>query len=480
MKHQKQIAASAAKNSRYTRKLVIAIAMLTLAGCASFSNDGGFASVQSTAKDFLGKEVAWAKTAAERDTLARRVNELLAKPLTVDDAIQVALLNNRGLQASFAELGIAEADVVQAGRLANPGFRFARLKRGGEIERESGIHLNLARLIMMPQLTQMEQRRFAQTQRMVAMDVLTLAADTRKAYYMALAADESVRYTVQVKQAADAGAELARRMAQVGNFNKLEQAREQAFYADATLNLARTEQMRNATREKLTRLMGLWGQQIAFTLPERLPDLPKAAEDQPDIEQQAMTTRLDVQAARLGAEQLAKNLGLTRTTHFINVLELGAVRNTSNEQPTQRGYEISLELPLFDWGGSKVAKAEAVYMQALDRAAETAVNARSEVREAYLNYRTSYDIARHYRDEIVPIRKRIADENVLRYNGMLMGVFELLADSRAQIASVNSAIEALRDFWLARADLDMALAGKPSISAAPQTKMMGGSNAPAH
>jgi outer membrane protein TolC len=160
--------------------------------------------------------------------------------------------------------------------------------------------------------------------------------------------------------------------------------------------------------------------------------------------------RLDVQGARSPPSRPRATSADAQTPRFINVLELGAVRNSSNEAPTQRGWEISFELPLFDWGGARVAKAEAIYMQTLHRAAETAINARSEVREAYGGYRTAYDIARHHRDEIVPLRKRIADENLLRYNGMLIGVFELLADARAQIASVNAAIEALRDFWLAR------------------------------
>jgi outer membrane protein TolC len=186
----------------------------------------------------------------------------------------------------------------------------------------------------------------------------------------------------------------------------------------------------------------------------------------PDIEQVALAQRLDVQGARLAAEQTARNLGLTRTTRFVNVLELGVMRNSSNEAPTQRGWEIGFELPLFDWGDARVARAEGVYMQALHRAAETAINARSEVREAYANYRSAYDIARHHRDEIVPLRKQIADENLLRYNGMLIGVFELLADARMQIASVNASIDALRDFWLAQADLEMALIGKPALAAA--------------
>ena len=260
----------------------------------------------------------------------------------------------------------------------------------------------------------------------------------------------------------------------MGNFNKLQQAREQGFYADAALNLARAEQQHRAARERLTRLLGLWGAQTGFKLPERLPDLPTQPRDLPDIERTALAQRLDVAAARTGAEATARNLGLTRTTRFVNVLELGLVRNSSNEAPTQKGWEIGFELPLFDWGGARVARAEGIYMQALHRAAETAINARSEVREAYGAYHSAWDIAKHQRDEIVPLKARISEENLLRYNGMLIGVFELLADARSQIASVNGAIDALRDFWIAQADLDMALVGKPSLTAAAGPAMAAG------
>ena len=455
--------------NRSFRPRVALLAVALLGGCATFSQDGGFSGIEQTAKERLGKEVRWARTEGESSAAEARVADLLAKPLSADDAVQIALLNNKGLQASFFELGISEADLVQAGRLANPGFSFGRLTRGDEVEFERGIHFNLARLLAMPLKSQMEARRFERTQREVTMQMLSLASDTRKAYYMAVSAGETVRYMQQVQQAAEAGAELARRMAQAGNWNKLNQAREQSFYADAALNLARAARAQAGARERLTRLLGVWGSQAAFTLPERLPDLPKSPQDLPDVERTAMQQRLDVQAARLGAEQTAKNLGLTRATRFINVLELGVVNNRSNRDPTQRGYEIGFELPLFDWGTARVQKAEAIYMQALNRAAEAAVNARSEVLEAYLGYRSSYDVSRHYRDEIVPLKKRISEENVLRYNGMLIGVFELLADARSQIAGVNSAIEALRDFWIAEADLDMALIGKPNLAAASST-----------
>ncbi len=442
-----------------------ALALSLLAGCASFSPDGGFGAVETAAKAHTGKAVLWVRSDEQQASADRRVAELLQRPLSADDAVQLALLNHRGLQAAFHELGVAEADFVQAGLLPNPGFSFGRMTRGDEVEIERGLHFNLGRLIALPLARRVEQRRFEQVQAQAALAVLSLAADTRRAWVDAVAAEAALRYTQQVLDAAEAGAELARRMARVGNFTKLQQAREQAFAAEAALGHARAAQQRLAARERLTRLLGLWGEQTAFTLPERLPDLPAAPDERPDLERVAMAQRLDVQGARLATEQTARALGLTKTTRFVNVLELGLVRNSSNEAPVQRGWEIGFELPLFDWGTARTARAESVYRQALARAAQTAIDARSEVREAYGAYRSAWDIARHHRDETVPLAARVSEENLLRYNGMLIGVFELLADARAQIAAVNAALQAQRDFWRAEADLQMALVGRPSLAA---------------
>lgn len=164
-------------------------------------------------------------------------------------------------------------------------------------------------------------------------------------------------------------------------------------------------------------------------------------------------------------EILAKQLGLTKTTRFINVLEIGPARVLEGRRSSgyKNGVDISFELPLFDWGGARVARAEAIYMQSLNRAGQIAVNAQSEVREAYSNYRANYDIAKHYRDEIVPLHKKILDENQLRYNGMLVSPFELLADARSQVTSVKSYIESLKQFWLSESALHMTLTGSANM-----------------
>jgi hypothetical protein len=452
--------------------LISVLLAASLGGCASLSPDGGFGAVEGGAKERgLRQEAKWLRNEEDAAQARESVKKLLAAPLSADGAVQIALLNNRGLQATYADLGISEADVVQAGRLRNPGFSFARLHRADEIEIERTFLFDILGLLTMPIRTDLEKRRFALTKGRVTAEVLQVAADTRRAWHRAVSARESARYAEQVKDAAEASAELARRMAAAGNFSKLDHAREQVFYAEATAQLARTRQLAVAERERLTQLMGLWGDDIGFKLPDRLPDLPKSPREIADVESQAVRQRLDVLGAMQEAEGIASSLGLTRATGFISVLELGYQRNSETGQPRQTGYEIEIRLPLFDWGGAKVARAEHTYMQAVNRAADTAVKARSEAREAYGAYRTAFDLAKHYRDEIVPLRKRISDENVLRYNGMLISVFELLADARSQIGAVTAYIEALRDFWIADANLEHALtAGSPGSMTAGATR----------
>lgn len=452
------------------RLTAVSAAALFLAGCASFSPDGGFNRVSELTEERVGASPSYRRSDEDRQAAESRVKELLAQPLAAESAVELAFLNNRGLQASFAELGIAEAELVRTGRLRNPAFSFGRLNEGGGVtEIERSVLFDVLGLLTMPVAVQVEQRRFAQAQLEAASDAVALAADTRRAYFGAVAAEELVRYYRDVKDAADASNELARRMLQAGNFNKLTQMREQAFYADATSQLARAQHQAVAERERLARLLGLSGEQLDFQLPERLPDLPERPTEPRDAEQTAMDKRLDVLMAKRSAEATAKSLGLTKATRLVNVLELGYKNESVTGEDRANGYEIELELPLFDFGATRAARAEALYTQALDRAAQVAVNARSEVRESYSAYRTSYDLAKHYRDEVVPLRKRISEENLLRYNGMLISVFELLADSREQISGVTAYVEALRDFWVAQTNLQTALTGRSpgSASSAP-------------
>ena len=462
------------------RRPVAAMSALILAACTTLSDDAAFSKVEQAVQERIGADTKWTRTEDDAQTVRARVKELLAQPLGAAEAVQIALLNSPGLQASYAEVGIAEAELVQASRWRGPTFSFARLHRDGEVETERGVFFDVLGLLTIPLSTRAGESRLQATQNRAAAEALTVALDTRKAWFHAVAAQEGAKYMAQVQESAEASAELARRMAAVGNFPKLTQAREQAFYAEATAQLARARHSATSARERLARLMGLWGEDLAFRLPDRLPELPQSVREGGDLEAQALAQRLDVQGARRDTEALGRSLGLTKVNRFVSLLEVGVLSNSETGQPRQHGWEVELGIPIFDFGGARVARAERQYMQAVNRTLEAAVEARSEVRETYSAYRTAFDVAKQYRDEIVPLRKRISEEVLLRYNGMLSSVFELLADSREQVAAVNGYIESLRDFWIAESELQMALTGRspggmqPAASARPAAAPSGG------
>ncbi len=252
------------------------------------------------------------------------------------------------------------------------------------------------------------------------------------------------------------------------------------FYAEITAQLASARLAATTERERLVRAMGLWGDDLKFRLPDALPPLPRAAKAAPSIEVEAIRRRIDVQIARVEVETLAKTYGLTGATRFINLLEVGGrarrMQEPGGEPVNQSGAGVEFQIPLFDFGETRVRQAEATYMQAVNRLAAKAVTARSEAREAYQTYRSAYDIARHYQREVLPLRKIISDETLLRYNAMQIDIFALLAEARQRIASTTAAIAAERDFWLADVNLRAAVTGGGTVSpAAPATTCRGGS-----
>ena len=454
------------KAARAGRWLFTAAAALALGGCAGTAIERNFGDAQTMAKDRLGADLKWLRTDEARREAATDVDVALAKPLSADDAVRLALAYSPAVQALLYESAAASAAVTQSARLPNPIFAFDRLARteGGVRELDIGrvLSFSLLDLLLLPTRLRVADFRQRQTSLLLANDVVQAAGEARRSWVGAVAAQQSVRYFEQVKVAADASAEMARRMQAVGNFSRLQRAREQAFAADAVTQLARARQAAQNERELLIRTLGLDESQARrLTLPERLPDLPTMIRDEPGVAQAGLDQRLDVRLSRASLDFAAVDLGLTRVTGFVNGLELGIADRRESGRALQRGFDLSLPLPLFDFGDARRAGTQAAYMAALNQAAQVGINATSQLREGYGTYRTAFEVARHYRDEIVPLRKAIADENMLRYNGMFIGVFELLADAREQIASVVQAIEAEREFWLADAGLQTLLIGTP-------------------
>ena len=445
-----------------------AAGILLLAGCATVDINQSVARANQEARDFTSGNLNLAQSDAHRAAWQNSANALLAKPLAQNDAVHLALINSPAMQAMLAQSWAETASAAQAGRLPNPVLTLERVRTPTETEIGRMVAFGLLDLLTLPQRYRTANARIEQVQLQLTTDVVEKVTQVRQAWVVALAAKQSLTYAEQVSDSAEASAELARRMLAVGNFNKLQRARQQAFYADAAAQLANASHVATASREALIRVLGLTDLQAQqLQLPDRLPDMPASARTGEDVSSAASRARLDIRMAQAALNATAVAQGLNAITSFTDI-ELSVIRNTNIERAdghrtNARGFEIAVRLPIFDWGGLQRDAMSAQMLAAANRLAATVRAAGSNLRESYSAYRTTYEIARHYRDEIVPLRKLIADENVLRYNGMLIGVFELLADSRDQISSVIAAINAQQQFWMADAALQSSIMGKPKM-----------------
>lgn len=442
---------------------VILLSTLLLAGCASFSPDGGMGGVAGVATETINKDVMAIRTPDDAQRADARVKALLRRPLTVDSAVQVALLSNRGLQAAYNELALAETDLVGDSLPPNPTFSISRISGNGALEIERQVVGDILALATLPFRSEIARQRFQKAQLRAAEETLRLAADVRRAYYKAVAANELVGLLTDAKSTAESTAQLALKLGETGSLNKLDQAREQVFYAETTADLATLRQEATSSREGLIRLLGLWDGDIGIGLPQKLPVLPRQPLSLPGIEVDAITHRVDLQIARIELAALARSLNLTEATRFVTLLDVAGIDSKKREPGgppfRERGFDVQFQIPIFDGGEVRVRQAAETYNQAFNLLTEKAVNIRSEARDAFRVYRSTYDIAGHYQREVLPLRKIISDEMQLRFSSMQVDVFALLTEARQRIAALRAAIEAKRNFWLARSQLQTAING---------------------
>ncbi len=445
-----------------------AASLVVLTGCASVSLEQSIDRVNDEAASFTEGKLSLARTQLEREQGAQAAQALLsASPLGKKEAVQLALFNSPALQALLAQGWADSAAAAQLGRIANPIFSFERMVAGDELELGRTLSFGLLDLLTLPARQGIAARRIEQAQLRLTGEVVDQITRVRQSWVRAVAAQQGLDYAKQVYDSAEAGAELAQRMQAVGNFNRISRAREQAFYADAATRLSIAQYQVTASREELVRLLGLDEQQArALKLPERLPDLPKQPLDPQAIGSQASKARLDIRLAQATLDGAAKAQGLNMVTSFTDI-ELEGRRNTSFDnaagtRSNPRGWEVAVRLPIFDWGAMQRDAMNARTLAAANQFEATVRFAGSSLRENYSAYRTAYDVARHHRDEVVPLRKLISEENQLRYNGMMIGIFELLADARDQVSAVMAAMDAQRQFWLADAALQASVIGRPT------------------
>lgn len=451
---------------------------LVLAACATAVPDiytapkAGFAAVSGQTSAAIGKRTAFAQTQAENEAIQREVRALVqGKTLSADTAVQVALLNNKGLQASYAEIGLSAATAWQEATPVNPVVSIGVLGIGAaELGAYRAIEGMIASNLLAAQTRQQRMAladvNFRAAQARAVDDTLALANQTRAAWINAVAAFETVSYLQRAKVTSDAGAELAQRLGETGALNKAGQAREFAFNAELAGQVAQARLNATRAKEELTRLMGLWGDEVSYFVPDALPAVPRSVRSVAGIEARALNNRVDLRIAKLDLEAQAAAFGLTDRTRLVTDLELIAgleyereAEGDEIETAATPQLELEFAIPIFDTGKARMRKAELSYLQSANVLAQKAVNIRSEARAAEAGYRTTHRIAQHYRDVLVPLRATVEEEGLLSYNGMITSTFELISAARDRLGAELQAANAKRDFYLAEADLTAAIYG---------------------
>ncbi len=445
-----------------------------LAGCGHVPKDAGFSDVRQLTSDRIGLTVQWNSHTGDDQAADRAVDKLLSAPLVAPAAAQIALLNNHHLQAEFEDLGIAQADLVQAGLLKNPvfdlGVRFPD-RAPASTYLDIAVAEDFLDVALLPARKKLAQAQFEEAKAKTTDQVLTLVAQTYSEFYDYQAAQRLVDLRTQMVQAFDASLEVAQRLHDAGNITDLQLARERAQAAQAKADLIEFQADADEAREKLNSRMGLADAQTYWALAAAIADVPPGDFSESALESAALESREDLAAARQEIAVQARSLGLTADYRYIDKAELGPEFEHETDGQWRIGPRLSIPIPLFDQGNARIARAQAMLRQSEQRYQAMRADAASEVRLNYTKMAHARQRALKYHDDVIPTQQEVFDQTQLQYNGMFVGVFDLLEARRQQFEAQAGYVQALRDYWTARAQLQQAVGGRfPSV---PTTQISG-------
>ncbi len=460
------------------RTLILGALVTALTGCASTSPGPAFKDVAGDVEQRSGHSLSWPRDGREEKQVDEAIDRLLQKDLTVDSAVQIALLSNPRLRATFEDLSIGQAELVQAGLLKNPTFTVG--SSGWEQEHINPnlfmqVEQDFLDIVTMPMRKRVAATELEATKLRVGDAVLALAAEVREAFYQAQAAGQVAATRTEIASAAATAVELAERQHAAGNLNDLGLANERGLASQVRLDQARSTTEVTTARERLTRLLGLWGTRAGYRIAPQLPELPDAEVSLDKLESVAIERRLDVAAMRREVQAISYTLSVahtTRWTGFLNVtVEAARLRG---DRRISFGPSASIELPIFDQRQAAMARLEALQRQSEQRLRALSIEVRSEVREARARLVTARAVVEEYRRTLVPLREQIVALSQQQYDAMLLGVYQLLTAKQSEYATYREYVEALRDYWLARSALERATGTRlaqaalpPSTSAVP-------------
>jgi cobalt-zinc-cadmium efflux system outer membrane protein len=440
-------------------KTIAVAGLLALAGCATPDPNAAFSDFGATVQDRLPERVMWRTGGPEDAAVDARVAEILAGPLTADTAVAVALLNNRSIQALYTEIGIAQADIVEAGLLHNPMFEvMVRPSTEEGTNLEFGLVQNFLDLLMRPAKRKVAEAEYEAVKLEVAAELVAFAAEVKEAYFEHLGAQNVKDAYAEIASTAKDAADLAAAFHKAGNFSDLELAEHQADAEEAALKLIDAEREMTESEIHLVEILGL-SAGAEWSMPRRVPSVPDVALVFDGLEDRALRDRFDVQSLRAEVRAAAEDLGLTEDFRLIDEAELGVSAEREPEGEWLIGPGLEIPLPIFDQGQTKVTQATMRLRAAQDSLLAHEQSVRAEVRRAQVSMTANRAKAIRIRETVLPLKEQITGLTLKEYNYMLTGAFEVIEAEQHQNETYLEYLEALTKYWIARAALQAAVGG---------------------
>src|SRR3984893_1662948 len=434
----------------------------TLPAASAREKEETFQGVQQAVQERTRKTVRWEADQAAREQALQDVRRLLRKPLTAESAVQIALFNNRSLQATVEEIGLSAADLIEAATIPNPkidlSIRFPDKPPSGTYI-DYGAAIDFLSIIMIPLKKRVAKDQLEAAVLRVSNEILELISQVKTAFYSLQASQQLLKRFRLIVDTSAASLDLAQRQHEAGNITDLGLVQQQASYSRSRLDVATTEAEIRRNREKLNRLLGLWGMDTDWRVSDELPEVPSSDLPMRGLERLAISQRLDLQADYLQLTSQVKNLGLTKSFRLLGALDFGVNSERETDSQTRTGPTFAIELPIFNQGQARIARGEAALRQAQDKFEALAIDVRSQIRELRDELASKREIARFYQEELLPGQRRILNKSLINYNAMAIGNFELFTTKAEEARTEREYLEAVRDYWITRAELERAVGG---------------------
>lgn len=451
-------------------KIILIAIIVSVSGCSVVNTTESFNEIQLKTDEKINSKIVWNQDEQKAKEVDIAVKKLLSKTLSVSDTVQIALLNSPSLQATYEEIGIAQADLVQAGLLQNPVFSIERRLSGKSLELD--IAQDFIDVLFIPLRTKVAENTLEATKRKVASEVIEHASKTKLAYYELQSHMQELEMLQKVSQAMDASALVAKKIFHAGNIIELEMQNEQNLANEARIDLALAENDVIQERERLNVMMGLWGKNINWEIEKRLANPLKEDPDGTGLERLAISERLDLAAERKRLDAFGNNINLSGYGAMISEAVINLHSEIEPDGEVTRGPSLQIPIPIFNQGNPQRVKALAIFRQKAAHFMQHSIEIRSEVRAKFSKMRTARKRTEFYQREVLPLKAKILEQTQLQYNGMFMSIFQLLQAKRDQIEAGRNFIDALKDYWIARTELELAVGGRiKNVSTVSKTSM---------